>query len=62
MRVDGKTMEESCGLVADACKNVQTNITQFTASIVSTANSIYVAQSQELAEYEAKQAQEAQQN
>lgn len=56
MRVDGKTMEESCELVKGALENIQKNINEYTSSIIETANAIYVAQSQELADYQAKQA------
>ena len=55
LRVDGKTMEESFDIVKGAHDNIKKNILEFTDSIRKTANSIYVAQSQELQEYQAQQ-------
>lgn len=55
LKVDGKTMEESFDIVKGAHENIKKNILEFTNSIRATANSIYVAQSQELAEYQAQQ-------
>ena len=60
LEVEGKTMEESFDQVSGDLSNVEKSIKDFTSSIVSTAQSIYYAQSQELAEYQQQLAQQQQ--